>query len=414
MKTKLFPRSGTALVGLLWLAMAPGVQAQFNYTTNNGAITITGYTGPGGAVAIPDIIDGLPVTTIGDYAFYYNTSLTSVTIPHSVTSIGDWAFESCYSLTGVTIPSSVTSIGDYAFYYNTSLTGVTIPNSVTSIGRWAFAGCSSLTRVTIPGSVYGTGFGTFAGCTGLINVTLRNGLSRIGSWVFNGCTGLTSLTIPNSVTSIGIGAFNGCTSLTGVYFKGNAPSIDPEAFQDDDHATVYYLPCTTGWGPTFGDRPTVMVSPAQSLQQLISVVEGAALLNRQPLAATLGAAQASLGRGNPIATANQLQAFQNKLKAQATSPDPVLASTLIQGAQAVIDALGCDELAPKVRSIQRHPDGKVQLNLTGLALQPPIVEASTNLIDWQVIGVALDQGNGSFEFEDADAAKFSSRFYRIK
>jgi len=39
--------------------------AQFTYTTNNGAITITGYTGSGGAVTIPSIINGYPVVTIG-------------------------------------------------------------------------------------------------------------------------------------------------------------------------------------------------------------------------------------------------------------------------------------------------------------------------------------------------------------
>ena len=55
---------------LLVLLMLPAVvQAQFDYTTQNGTITITGYTGPGGAVAIPATINGLPVTSIGGYAF---------------------------------------------------------------------------------------------------------------------------------------------------------------------------------------------------------------------------------------------------------------------------------------------------------------------------------------------------------
>ncbi|MHC1765213.1 MAG: leucine-rich repeat domain-containing protein [Verrucomicrobiia bacterium] len=133
------------LLMLLLLMMLPtGVQAQFIYTINNGAITITGYTGPGGAVIIPDTINGLPVNSIGDNAFSFCSSLTSVTIPNSVTSIGDYAFQNCYSLTSVTIPSSVTSIGDYVFQYCYRLTSVTIPNGVTSIGDNAFYFCALL------------------------------------------------------------------------------------------------------------------------------------------------------------------------------------------------------------------------------------------------------------------------------
>ena len=81
---------------VLLLTLPAVVQAQFNYTTDNGTITITGYTGPGGAIVIPDTINGLPVTSIGVGAFA-STSLTSVTIPNSVTSIGLDAFSSCTS-----------------------------------------------------------------------------------------------------------------------------------------------------------------------------------------------------------------------------------------------------------------------------------------------------------------------------
>ena len=59
-------------------------------------------------------------------------------IPNSVTSIGTYAFYGCSSLTSFTIPNSVTSIGDYAFCQCIGLTSVTIPNSVTTIGKGAF------------------------------------------------------------------------------------------------------------------------------------------------------------------------------------------------------------------------------------------------------------------------------------
>ena len=67
--------------------------------------------------------------------------INNIVIPNTVTSIGRFAFYSCSGLTSISIPNSVTSIGDYAFQYCSSLTSVIIPNSVTSIGIQAFYGC---------------------------------------------------------------------------------------------------------------------------------------------------------------------------------------------------------------------------------------------------------------------------------
>jgi hypothetical protein len=72
MATRLGSTCATRLLLLLLLfllALPSVVQAQFTYTTNNGTITITRYTGPGGDVIIPSTIDGLPVTSIGAGAF---------------------------------------------------------------------------------------------------------------------------------------------------------------------------------------------------------------------------------------------------------------------------------------------------------------------------------------------------------
>ena len=110
------------------------------------------------------------VTTIGDRAFNYCDSLTSVVIPDSVTSIGDSAFFSCHSLTSITIPDSVTSIGSDAFYCCKSLTSITIPGSVTSIGDAAFSSCYNLTSITIGNSVTGIGSYAFCGCDSLTDV----------------------------------------------------------------------------------------------------------------------------------------------------------------------------------------------------------------------------------------------------
>jgi hypothetical protein len=87
----------------------------------NGDGVLTGYTGPGGGVVIPNT-----VKIIGDRAFANCTTIVSVTIPGSVTEIGEWAFPGCISLTSVTIPGSVTKIGERAFSWCGSLTDVTV------------------------------------------------------------------------------------------------------------------------------------------------------------------------------------------------------------------------------------------------------------------------------------------------
>ena len=147
-------------IGLLLLALPVAVQAQFNYTTNNGTITITGYTGPGGAVTIPGTTNGLPVTSIGRTSFYDLTSLTNVTIPNNVTNIEAYAFGYCYELTSATIGKSVANIGDYAFSDCWRLTNVCFQGNAPKCGASVFYD-DSATVYYLPGA---TGWsGTFAG-----------------------------------------------------------------------------------------------------------------------------------------------------------------------------------------------------------------------------------------------------------
>ena len=154
------------------------------------------------------------VTSIGDSAFSYCSSLTNITIPDSVTSIGDSAFSGCWDLTSITIPDSITTIGESAFSGCSGLTSITIPNIVTSIGAYAFSGCRSLTSITIPDSVTSIGNSSFSNCWYLTSITIPNSVTSIGTYAFSNCWYLTSITIPDSVTSIGKSAFYKCSSLT--------------------------------------------------------------------------------------------------------------------------------------------------------------------------------------------------------
>ena len=212
------------------------------------------------------IING--VTYIGEHAFEYCTSLTSITIPSGVMGIGDWAFLGCSNLTSITIPNGMTCIGYRAFEDCSSLTSITIPDSVVDIGYYAFRGCKSLTAInvatgnqdyvsvngvlynkdkttiicypaekndknyTLIDSVMWIGASAFSGCANLKNIMISDGVTSISPYAFEGCISLTSITMPDSVMLIGDYAFIGCKSLASITICDGVTSIGRYAFEN--------------------------------------------------------------------------------------------------------------------------------------------------------------------------------------
>lgn len=144
----------------------------FEFILNNTAVVVTNYKYNGAAadVTIPSRYQGKPVTTIGHAAFF-NSAVTSVTIPDSVTSISDEAFINCPKLTNISIPNSVTYIGFSAFSSCTSLKSITLPSSLSTIQSYAFYNCGNLKTIRIPVSVTSIGNNAFADCPSLMTVT---------------------------------------------------------------------------------------------------------------------------------------------------------------------------------------------------------------------------------------------------
>ena len=246
-------------------------KAELLFTSDGTAITITGSNPKAtGTLVIPSAINGLPVTSIGEWAFDACRGLTNVTIPSSVTSIGESAFSDS-GLTTIMIPNSVTSIGEGTFYGCTGLTRVTIPSSVLFIGESALADCSRLVSVTvdlanpaysssdnvlfnrkqtslvafpagktgvytIPNSVTSIGDSAFFACGGLTSITIPSSVISIGDSAFEYCNALQTLTIPSSVTSIGYYAFSD-SGLTSITIPGSVTSIGDYAFDGSDFLT---------------------------------------------------------------------------------------------------------------------------------------------------------------------------------
>ncbi|MFR3617629.1 leucine-rich repeat domain-containing protein [Hominilimicola sp.] len=222
-----------------------------------------------GELVIPQEIDGVAVTEIGanafascknlisvtipgnvkkigDYAFFNNWKLQTVTMWCGVTNIGDSAFSACRKLTNISIPDSVTSIGCNAFYNCTLLTNVTIPTKLTRLGDYAFKYCINLATVTIPDTLVNIPTDAFYGDTNLTNVTIGKGVKLIGTNAFYGCTRLTEIKLPENVGSINDMAFSRCENLKKVVIPQSVINIGANVFSETSEEFKIY-----GYGDSY-------------------------------------------------------------------------------------------------------------------------------------------------------------------
>lgn len=296
MKTKIL---STILIALLTLpAMASDYEENgIGYTIDNSTktATVTGYNSSviaqnEGIVNIPESISlngrTYSVTSIGQQAFYFCTSLTSITIGNSVTSIGERAFYGCTSLNSVHITDlaawckisyspyykdySYPATGNPLFYAHNLflngelLTDLIIPDSITSISNFAFFNCTSLKSITIPNSFKAMGTLTFYGCTGLEGIYI----SDLTVWcnikynynnyyyenyyespytplqyakrLFLNEKEVTDLIIPDSLTTISGYTFQGLQNLESITIPNSVTDIESYAFKDCPNITSIY------------------------------------------------------------------------------------------------------------------------------------------------------------------------------
>ena len=195
------------------------------------------------------------VTSIGSYAFYECSGLTSVSIPSGITSICNNAFNGCSGLVRVSIPYSVTLIEAYAFRKCTKITSISISGE-TKIGYGAFRNCSNLSSINISNKVKMIDEEAFnntawynnqsegvlylsdwiigyKGATeDLTAIEIADGTVGIASGAFRDCDFISAVTIPESVRVIGMAAFANCCNLSSVTVSSDMDNIGSGAFMN--------------------------------------------------------------------------------------------------------------------------------------------------------------------------------------
>jgi hypothetical protein len=230
-----------------------------------------------GAIAVPPVLGGHPVTRIGAKAFDGCAALTAVTIPDGVTEIASQAFYDCLKLKTVRLPAGLTDIGDGAFAYCHALAELSLPDGVANIGRDAFVCCFALEEIAIPAGTAFIGQPAFLDCKRLraIHVAEGNpayasrdgllfskdgtvllqypcarkgpyaipdGVTAIAAHAFNSCNGLTELAMPASVTDIGEGAFAENFGLAKLAVGPGVTNIGAAAFWDCGNLAEISIP----------------------------------------------------------------------------------------------------------------------------------------------------------------------------
>lgn len=192
------------------------------------------YSDRPGDLVFESEIEGLPVTEISDYAFYYNGAVESVDFGESnITRVGEYSFMSCSMLETVDFRDS----------------------NVTTIGLNAFNSCSSLVNAYGLDVVEVFEDDCFAG-VGITSVTFGDNLLQLNGSPFYGANSITSVTFSDvcEPTYISSGAFNWCQGIQYVHIGSLMTSIpefymspikaytigaDPVEFKVDANGVLY-------------------------------------------------------------------------------------------------------------------------------------------------------------------------------
>ena len=142
------------------------------------------YLGTDEEVEVPESVQSLPITEIGNGAFGKLVLFTEnsyipvrrIVLPDTVARIGSAAFNACRELTEIILPKQLLFIGSRAFAGCSALKEITLPDSLKSLSAYAFSE-SGIRRITLPEGIEYIGRGVFACSAGLEEIALSDGNS---------------------------------------------------------------------------------------------------------------------------------------------------------------------------------------------------------------------------------------------
>ena len=204
-------------------------------------------------IVIPSKHKGLPVTAIGNKAFYDCTSLTHVVIADGIKKIETYAFEKCRNLMNVVFPESLTVIEDGAFRSCSRLNSIELSDNVKTIGVQAFlfTGYYNNSMNWIDDVLYIDHHLISAKKTVCGTYKIKEGTLTIADYAFQSCAQLTSVIIPEGVTKIGVLSFSGCSALNSVIIPDSMQIIDSHAYSSCislDNITLPDTSISIGYG----------------------------------------------------------------------------------------------------------------------------------------------------------------------
>lgn len=204
--------------------------------------TLTGYAGTDLAPVIPE-----GITVIEKKAFY-ESKITSITLPSTLRRIGNMAFAYC-ALESIEVPEGVFSIQTQAFARCNSLVEATLPSTLEDVGSGIFQYCDNLKRVTFADGPENIGADAFNWCSSLETVRLPRTLTSIKGFAFEYCQSLKYIDIPEGVKNIYIQAFNKCDAMKRVVIPPSVTSIGTGVFGDGPEFPLAYV-----WSGSYAEQ----------------------------------------------------------------------------------------------------------------------------------------------------------------